>query len=90
MNEYSALSLAFLKIMSVEATLKQRMISVLGIMTSEQKVADFLLHMSAESMARGNSSVVFKLSMLRSDIADYLGISFETVSRILGYFTLRA
>ena len=85
-SEHPTLSLTFLKIMSREITLKHRLISVLSKMTAEQKVADFLLHMSNESMERGNSSVVFKLSMLRSDIANYLGVAFETVSRTFTYY----
>ena len=81
-----ALSLAFLKIMSREIIIKHRHISVLSKMTARQKVAQFLLHMSAESKAQGSSSVVFKLSMIRSDIANYLGITSETMCRIFKIF----
>ena len=85
-SQYPALSHVFLKIMSREIILKQRMLFVLGKMTAEQKVADFLVHMSTESESRGYSSVVFNLSMLRSDIANYLGLAIETVSRIFKNF----
>lgn len=85
-SESPALSLAFLKIMSREIIIKHRHISVLSKMTARQKVAEFLLHMSAESKAQGSSSVVFKLSMMRSDIANYLGITSETMCRIFKIF----
>jgi CRP/FNR family transcriptional regulator len=85
-NQYPTVSNAFIKIMSREITLKQRMILVMSKMTAEQKVADFLVHMSAENKSRGYSSTVFKLSMLRLDIANYLGLAIETVSRTLTDF----
>ena len=85
-SQYPALSHVFLKIMSREIILKQRMLLVLGKMTAEQKVADFLVHMSKENESRGYSSETFNLSMLRSDIANYLGLAMETVSRIFKDF----
>ncbi|MCK4833869.1 MAG: helix-turn-helix domain-containing protein [Gammaproteobacteria bacterium] len=85
-SQYPALSNAFLKIMSREITQKQRMILALSKMTAEQKVADFLIHMSTESKSRGYSSAVLSLSMLRLDIANYLGLAIETVSRTFKNF----
>jgi CRP/FNR family transcriptional regulator len=85
-SQYPALFNAFLKIMSREIILKQRMILVLSKMTAEQKAADFLIHMSTGSKSRGYSSVVFNLSMSRTDIANYLGLASETVSRIFKSF----
>ena len=86
MSQYPALSHVFLKIMSREIIHNQKMALVLGKMTAEQKVADFFVHMSAENKSRGYSSAVFNLSMLRSDIANYLGLAIETVSRIFKNF----
>ena len=85
-KQYPALSNTFLKIMSREIILKQRMMLVLSKMTAEQKVADFFVHMSTESKSRGYSSIAFNLSMSRTDIADYLGLTIETVSRIFKNF----
>ncbi len=85
-NQYPALSGAFLKIMSREIILKQRMILVMSKMTAEQKIANFIILMSRESKSRGYSASVFKLSMLRMDIANYLGLAIETVSRTLKSF----
>lgn len=85
-SQYPALFNAFLKIMSREIILNQRMILVLSKMTAEQKVANFLIHLSTESKSRGYSSVEFNLSMSRTDIANYLGLANETVSRIFKSF----
>ncbi len=85
-NQYPDLSNAFLKVMSREIILKQRMMLVMSKMTAEQKVADFLFHMSTENKSRGYSPVIFNLSMTRTDIANYLGLAIETVSRIFKAF----
>jgi CRP/FNR family nitrogen fixation transcriptional regulator len=55
---------------------------VLGKMSAAEKLAAFLLELRARQHAVG----VIHLAMQRNDIADYLGMSFETVSRILKVF----
>ncbi|MEJ2529251.1 MAG: helix-turn-helix domain-containing protein [Gammaproteobacteria bacterium] len=50
---------------------------------SEQRMAAFLLNVSSRKSERGMSGEEFRLSMSRSDIASYLGLASETVSRIL-------
>jgi len=72
--------------MSREIILKQRMILVLSKMTAEQKVANFLIHISTESKSRGYSSEALKLSMSRTDIANYHGLANETISRTFKSF----
>ena len=47
------------------------------------KFARFILKISNHQKRYGFSPLVFSLSMKRSDIANYLGISIETVSRLL-------
>ena len=47
----------------------------------EQKLAVFLLAISQRMKARGFSETEFNLSMSRSDIANFLGVAAETVSR---------
>ncbi len=51
--------------------------------SSEQRLAAFLLSIYARLNKRGISDEDFRLSMSRSDIASYLGLASETVSRIL-------
>lgn len=51
--------------------------------SSEQRMAAFLLSIYNRMDKRGTSGTDFRLSMSRSDIASYLGLASETVSRIL-------
>jgi len=57
----------------------QARVLILGRMTALEKVSAFLLHM-AERLP-DSSSGTFALQMSRYDIADYLALSVETVSR---------
>jgi len=52
---------------------------VLGCMNAKERVASFLLQLAR----RGPSSNEIELPMSRQDIADYLGLTIETVSRTM-------
>ncbi|HRQ65645.1 MAG TPA: helix-turn-helix domain-containing protein [Xanthomonadaceae bacterium] len=57
-----------------------------GDYTAEERLAAFLLDLSARFEARGYSPREFRLTMARKDIANYLRLATETVSRVLGRF----
>ena len=56
---------------------------LLGRMTAREKVASFLLCQSRKAVVRGEPASPVGLPMSRTDIADYLGLTIETVSRVM-------
>ena len=54
---------------------------ILGRLTPSEKIASFLLLMSNRATELGFSQSPVNLPMNRTDIADYLGLTIETVSR---------
>jgi len=57
-----------------------------GDFTAEERLAAFLIVLSRRYAARGLSAGRFRLPMSRTDIANYLRLAAETVSRILKRF----
>ena len=55
-------------------------------MRAEERLAAFLLNLSQRLAARGYLNHEFDLPMSRVEIASYLGIQIETVSRMLSRF----
>lgn len=66
-----------------ELSLAQDQMLLLGRKTAEEKVAAFLINLQTRYGRIGSSSVTVELPMSRQDIADYLGLTIETVSRTL-------
>jgi CRP/FNR family transcriptional regulator len=62
---------------------EDRFLLSLNNMNSAQRLSSFLLGLSSRFGKRGLSGNVFDLSMTRVDIANYLGMAIETVSRLL-------
>lgn len=56
---------------------------LLGRKTAREKVASFLIMLSQRAQRRQMPANPLVLAMSRSDIADYLGLTIETVSRTL-------
>ena len=62
----------------------QEQMLTLGQKSALERVADFLLQISARAGRLGLPHNPMHLPMTRSDIADYLGLTLETVSRCFG------
>lgn len=63
--------------------------SLLGTQNAEQRVAAFLLSVSARFSERGLPALRFRLPMSREDTANYLGLAVETVSRMFKQFRVQ-
>jgi CRP/FNR family transcriptional regulator len=57
-----------------------------GDHSADERMAAFLVDLGDRYAARGLSGTQFRLSMARADIANYLRLAAETVSRVLGRF----
>lgn len=77
---------AFFGVMSRELIREQGMISAIGALSAEARVARFLASMSDRFAAMGYSGSQFNLRMTRQEIGSYLGLTLETVSRTLSAF----
>ena len=72
---------AFLKAVSAELLRNYQAMRAMGALGAEARLARFL-HDLGQRLARfGFSPRAFRLTMTRADIASYLGLSIETVSR---------
>src|SRR5450830_1021632 len=76
----------FHRIMSQEITREQNAMLLLGNMRAEQRFAAFLVNLSSRYAARGYSSTSFQLRMSREDIGNYLGLTIESISRLVSKF----
>ena len=74
----------FFKLMSREISSDQQLITLLSKHTADERLATFLLSISARNARRGLSAMRFRLPMSRLDIGNYLGLTVETVSRSIG------
>lgn len=64
----------------------QRTSILTGAQRAEQRIATFLLGLSLRYRVHRLSARAFRLPMTRGDLASYLGLALETVSRVLSRF----
>ena len=74
------------RVMSLEICRKSGLMSMLGSMSAEQRLASFLLNLSERLLFRGASGITFSLQMNRHELSSYLGMKLETVSRMFSRF----
>jgi len=73
------------KVLGREIARDQDLILMLGRMGAEERLAAFLLNLSERLHARGYAATDFKLQMRREEIASYLGLKPETISRAFSH-----
>lgn len=73
-------------VMSRELVREQAMVSTLGSLSAEARVARFLAALSVRFADMGYSGTQFNLRMTRQEIGNYLGLTLETVSRTFSAF----
>ncbi|WP_353410387.1 fumarate/nitrate reduction transcriptional regulator Fnr [Pseudoteredinibacter isoporae] len=76
----------FFQLMSQEITADQQLITLLSKNSAEERVASMLLSISTRNHRRHLSATLFRLAMSRADMGNYLGLTVETVSRVLSRF----
>lgn len=72
-----------LGIAAAELAAAQEQMLLLGRKTAKERLASFLIQLSQRSEHRGGAANPVALPMSRADIADYLGLTTETVSRTI-------
>ena len=82
-NDFSPLQKQLQKILSREIVRENHLMLLLGNMNADQKVAAFLSNLSNRQKEIRQSHDELNLKMTREDIACYLGIKNETVSRVM-------
>lgn len=83
---FPELEAALYGVMSRELIREQSMVSMLGSLSAEARVARFLVNLSERFAELGYSGKQFNLRMTRHEIGSYLGLTLETVSRTLSAF----
>lgn len=81
LDEIPRLEKQLLEVVSNELTQAQDQMLLLGRKTAREKVVSFLLSLSDHARKGGQKVSLISLPMNRADIADYLGLTTETVSR---------
>lgn len=74
---------SMLRLLSKELALSH---SLAGDFTAEERVAGFLLSLSSRMKVRGHSETQLTLAMSRRDLANYLRLATETISRVFSRF----
>lgn len=71
------------RLLSREIRADQELQMLLAKNNAEERIGAFLMNLSIRYERRNLSPMQFRLEMTRSDIANYLGLAVETVSRVI-------
>ena len=89
LRRYPKLERRMLDLCVQELTATQEQLVTVGRRSAEARVAAFLISLVEASRRRGATPKVLEMPMTRADIADFLGLTLETVSRSLTAFRKR-
>jgi CRP/FNR family transcriptional regulator len=89
LRRYPALEHRLLDLCVQELAATQEQLVTVGRRTAEARVAAFLLSLAEAGKRRAQAGAVLDMPMTRGDIADFLGLTLETVSRTLTAFRRR-
>ncbi|WP_317933414.1 fumarate/nitrate reduction transcriptional regulator Fnr [Halioxenophilus sp. WMMB6] len=81
-----ALQQQLYNLFSAEIQSNNEFLLMMGKRSAEDRLAALLINISSRYSQRGYSATQFRLSMSRTDIANYLGLTIETVSRLIRRF----
>ncbi len=84
--QFSKFQEQVIRVLTSQIAQERRQSLLAGRQTAEERLAAFLVNLSDRYTERGLAGETFQLAMLRPDIASYLGLSMETVSRTLTRF----
>lgn len=76
----------FYRAVGREITHDKKHMLVVGKFHAEQRLADFILRIAGAKQSQGLEHREFTLTMSKTDIANYLGIALETMSRLFARF----
>ena len=75
-----------MRMMSRVLVQEESQLMMLGKMNADERLASYLLSISRRQRRLGCPEDTFRLTMSRQDIADYIGLALETVSRLFSRF----
>ena len=81
LEDFPLMEKRLLEVASDELAAAQDQMLLLGRKTARERLASFLLAQSRQGLPCGRSRQRFKLPITHRDIADYLGLTMETISR---------
>lgn len=85
-GDFPKLRQQIMRLMSNEIQQDQEMFMLLNKRTAEERLAYFIASLSTRFYSRGFSAHEFRLTMTRGEIGNYLGLTVETISRLLTRF----
>lgn len=88
-EQYAAMERSLYRTAADELVAAQEQMLLLARKTASERVASFLLELAERTSFRAATNAILCLPMSRSDIADYLGLTKETVSRVISSFKKR-